>query len=94
MLIIFVSYDEIVKDKVIYVAGGASQNTARGAAVRFLSSYSLISPLPNNQSLIVHPPPQLSSLRRLRRQRRFQNSTPIRQQPRRCPKSLPNQKRR
>ncbi|KAF7783918.1 hypothetical protein Agabi119p4_83 [Agaricus bisporus var. burnettii] len=25
-------YDEIVKDKVIYVAGGASQNTARGAA--------------------------------------------------------------
>ena len=30
------SYDEVVKDyKVTYLAGGAAQNAARGAAVRF-----------------------------------------------------------
>jgi hypothetical protein len=63
------SYDEIVqKYKITYVAGGASQNAARGAAVRYKAPFLLV--LLMEMTSTVLPAAQLGCLHRLCGRRR------------------------
>ena len=60
-------YDDLVKNyKVHYIAGGAAQNSIRGAQVSCL--YDSVD--------IVRPPAQFNRVRRRCRQRRFRSPTP------------------
>ena len=54
--------------KVTYVAGGAAQNAARGAAVRVL--YRIQSRMQSDHGVnLVHPPPKIRRVHRMRRRR-------------------------
>ena len=90
-------YEDLLQNRnAKLIAGGAAQNTARGAQVRSIAPSPLCAALlyttkdPLTNSLTVHPSPQVHRLHRLRRPRQICPDTPRTQRRRRSPRRIPN----
>lgn len=86
-------YEDLLQNRdAKLIAGGAAQNTARGAQVRCIFFYTCVTDMSNITVSLVHPPRKLGRLHWLRRQRQVRRFPDRRLQKGRCAYRIPHRR--